>query len=173
MSGQGLPDLVRQPADDAFGQARVLRLDHQPDRGLGTARPHQHLPVTAEGGLRPGDRGGDLRPEPGRVAGYVDEDLRVLRHHLRRRRHRHAAAVDRGEQLQAGQHAVARGGVLTHDDVPGLFPAEHVAAVGEFADAAVIGTTVVSLIEKAEPGTAPAKVSAFLKGLRQPQTVPA
>jgi tryptophan synthase alpha chain len=55
----------------------------------------------------------------------------------------------------------------------GISTAEHVAAVGEFADAAVIGTTVVSLIEKAAPGTAPATISAFLKGLRQPQTIPA
>ena len=46
-------------------------------------------------------------------------------------------------------------------------PPEHVAAVGEFADAAVIGSAVVALIEKAEPGTAPAKVAAFLQGLRQ------
>jgi tryptophan synthase alpha chain len=39
--------------------------------------------------------------------------------------------------------------------------------VGEFADAAVIGTAVVALIEKAQPGTAPAKIAAFLQGLRQ------
>jgi tryptophan synthase alpha chain len=49
----------------------------------------------------------------------------------------------------------------------GISTAEHVAAVGEFADAAVLGTSIVSLIGKAEPGTAPAKISVFLKGLRQ------
>jgi tryptophan synthase alpha chain len=49
----------------------------------------------------------------------------------------------------------------------GISNAEHVAAVAEFADAAVIGTAIVSLIENAEPGTAPAKVSAFLNGFRQ------
>src|SRR3984957_17759465 len=49
----------------------------------------------------------------------------------------------------------------------GISTADHVAAVGEFADAAVIGTAIVSLIEKAEPGTAPARVAAFLQGLRQ------
>jgi len=49
----------------------------------------------------------------------------------------------------------------------GISTAEHVAAVGEFADAAVIGTAIVSLIEKAEPGTAPARIAAFLQGLRQ------
>ncbi len=48
----------------------------------------------------------------------------------------------------------------------GISIAEHVASVGEFADAAVIGSAIVSLIEKAEPGTAPAKISAFLKDLR-------
>jgi tryptophan synthase alpha chain len=50
----------------------------------------------------------------------------------------------------------------------GISTAEHVAAVGEFADAAVLGTTIVSLIEKAEPGTEPARISAFLQGLRHP-----
>jgi tryptophan synthase alpha chain len=49
----------------------------------------------------------------------------------------------------------------------GISTADHVAAVGEFADAAVIGTAIVSLIEKAEPGTAPARITAFLQGLRQ------
>ena len=49
----------------------------------------------------------------------------------------------------------------------GISTAEHVAAVGEFADAAVIGTAIVSLIEKAEPGQAPAAIAAFLHGLRQ------
>jgi len=48
----------------------------------------------------------------------------------------------------------------------GISTAEHVAAVGEFADAAVIGSAIVSLIEKAEPGTAPARIAAFLQGLR-------
>jgi tryptophan synthase alpha chain len=49
----------------------------------------------------------------------------------------------------------------------GISTAEHVAAVGEFADAAVIGTAIVSLIEKADPGQAPAAIAAFLRGLRQ------
>jgi tryptophan synthase alpha chain len=49
----------------------------------------------------------------------------------------------------------------------GISTAEHVAAVGEFADAAVIGTTIVSLIEKAEPGKAPIAVAGFLQGLRR------
>ncbi len=48
----------------------------------------------------------------------------------------------------------------------GISTAEHVAAVGEFADAAVIGSAIVSLIEKAAPGSAPATISSFLKGLR-------
>ena len=49
----------------------------------------------------------------------------------------------------------------------GISTAEHVAAVGEFADAAVIGSAIVSLIEKAEPGEAPAAIASFLNGLRQ------
>ncbi len=48
----------------------------------------------------------------------------------------------------------------------GISTPEHVAAVGEFADAAVLGTSIVSLIEKAPTGGAPAAVAAFLKGLR-------
>jgi tryptophan synthase alpha chain len=49
----------------------------------------------------------------------------------------------------------------------GISTAEHVAAVGEFADAAVIGSAIVSLIEKADPGEAPAAIAGFLHGLRQ------
>jgi tryptophan synthase alpha chain len=51
----------------------------------------------------------------------------------------------------------------------GISSADHVAAVSEFADAAVIGTAIVALIEKSDPGTAPARVAAFLQGLRQGQ----
>jgi tryptophan synthase alpha chain len=50
----------------------------------------------------------------------------------------------------------------------GISTAEHVAAVGDFADAAVIGSAIVSIIERADPGTEAAKISAFLQGLRQP-----
>jgi tryptophan synthase alpha chain len=49
----------------------------------------------------------------------------------------------------------------------GISTADHVAAVGEFADAAVIGSAIVSLIEKSERGKAPAAISNFLQGLRQ------
>ena len=49
----------------------------------------------------------------------------------------------------------------------GVSTAEHVTAVGEFADAAVIGSAIMALIEKAQPGTEAAKISAFLQGLRQ------
>jgi tryptophan synthase alpha chain len=49
----------------------------------------------------------------------------------------------------------------------GISTPEHVAVVGEFADAAVIGSAIVSLIEKSGPGKAPAAVSSFLQGLRQ------
>jgi tryptophan synthase alpha chain len=53
----------------------------------------------------------------------------------------------------------------------GISTPEHVAAVGEFADAAVIGTAIVALIEKAGPAQAPAAVAAFLEGLRQASTI--
>jgi tryptophan synthase alpha chain len=48
----------------------------------------------------------------------------------------------------------------------GISRPEHVAAVGEFADAVVIGSAVVSLIEQSEPGAAAATVAQFIQGLR-------
>ena len=48
----------------------------------------------------------------------------------------------------------------------GISNAEHVAQVAEFADAAVIGSAVVELIEKSTAETAPGAVSRFIKGLR-------
>jgi tryptophan synthase alpha chain len=61
--------------------------------------------------------------------------------------------------------------VRRYTDLPiavgfGISTPEHVAAVGEFADAAVLGTSIVSLIEKASPGGAAADVATFLKRLR-------
>jgi tryptophan synthase alpha chain len=51
----------------------------------------------------------------------------------------------------------------------GISNAEHVAQVGRFADAAVIGSAIVELIEQSAPGTAPGAVARFIKGLRLPQ----
>ncbi len=48
----------------------------------------------------------------------------------------------------------------------GISNAEHVKAVGEFADAAIIGSALVALIEKTEPKEAPAAVGRFIAGLR-------
>ena len=48
----------------------------------------------------------------------------------------------------------------------GVSNAEHVKAVGEFADAAVIGSAIVQLIEKTEPKEAAAVVGKFVAGLR-------
>jgi tryptophan synthase alpha chain len=59
----------------------------------------------------------------------------------------------------------------------GISNAEHFAQVAEFADAAVIGSAIVELVEKSTPenGTAPdgweaaaGAVARFIKGLRQP-----
>ncbi len=50
----------------------------------------------------------------------------------------------------------------------GISNAEHVAQVAEFADAAVIGSAIVELVERATPGTAPEAVARFIKGLRLP-----
>ena len=47
-------------------------------------------------------------------------------------------------------------GVSTH---------EHVAALGEFADAAVVGSALVAIIEKSSREEAPSSVARFIKGL--------
>ena len=51
----------------------------------------------------------------------------------------------------------------------GISSAEHVARVAEFADAAVIGSAIVELIERSTPQAAPEAVARFIKGLRLPQ----
>jgi len=48
----------------------------------------------------------------------------------------------------------------------GISNAEHVAAVCKFADAAIIGSALVALIEKSTAADAPAAVGQFIKGLR-------
>lgn len=47
----------------------------------------------------------------------------------------------------------------------GISNAEHVASIGEFADAAVIGSAIVGLIEKSAPKDAPEAVAQFIGGL--------
>jgi tryptophan synthase alpha chain len=48
----------------------------------------------------------------------------------------------------------------------GISNAEHVRAVGKFADAAVIGSALVALIEISKSSQAPAAVGRFIAGLR-------
>ncbi|HEY1986162.1 MAG TPA: tryptophan synthase subunit alpha [Terracidiphilus sp.] len=52
----------------------------------------------------------------------------------------------------------------------GISNAQHVAQVAEFADAAVVGSAIVELIERSTPDAAPGEVARFIKGLRQPAT---
>jgi tryptophan synthase alpha chain len=47
----------------------------------------------------------------------------------------------------------------------GISNSEHVAQVGQFADAAVIGSAIVELIERSTPETAPGAVARFIEGL--------
>jgi tryptophan synthase alpha chain len=49
----------------------------------------------------------------------------------------------------------------------GVSTADHVAAVGEFADAAVVGTALVAIIEKSTPAEAPDAIARFIRGLRE------
>jgi tryptophan synthase alpha chain len=51
----------------------------------------------------------------------------------------------------------------------GISNAEHVAQVAEFADAAVIGSAIVELIERSDPEAAPGAVARFIKGLHLPE----
>jgi tryptophan synthase alpha chain len=59
----------------------------------------------------------------------------------------------------------------------GISNAEHVAQVAEFADAAVIGSAFVELVERATseqgPEAAPGAVARFIQGLRLPYAAPA
>ena len=48
----------------------------------------------------------------------------------------------------------------------GISNAAHVRAVGEFADAAIVGSALVALIEKTSPDDAPKAVGKFIQGLR-------
>jgi tryptophan synthase alpha chain len=50
----------------------------------------------------------------------------------------------------------------------GISNSEHVAQVAEFADAAVVGSAIVELIERSTAETAPGAVARFIKGLRTP-----
>ncbi len=51
----------------------------------------------------------------------------------------------------------------------GISNSEHVAQVAEFADAAVVGSAIVELIEGSTPEQAPGAVARFIQGLRLPQ----
>jgi tryptophan synthase alpha chain len=51
----------------------------------------------------------------------------------------------------------------------GISNAEHVAQVAEFADAAVIGSAIVELIERSTPEASPGAVARFIKGLHLPE----
>jgi tryptophan synthase alpha chain len=53
----------------------------------------------------------------------------------------------------------------------GISNAEHFATVGEFADAAVIGSAIVALIEQSAREEAPSSIARFIKGLRQPMAL--
>ena len=48
----------------------------------------------------------------------------------------------------------------------GISQPQHVAQVGAFADAAVIGSAIVSLIERSTPEDAPQVIARFIEGLR-------
>jgi len=50
----------------------------------------------------------------------------------------------------------------------GISNAEHFAKVAEFADAAVVGSAIVELVERSTPESAPGAVARFIKGLRLP-----
>ena len=81
------------------------------------------------------------------------------------------------QQQMAGDAEQLAARLRTYSRLPiavgfGVSTPEHVAAVGRFADAAVIGSAIVAIIEKSTPAQAPAAVAEFLASLRlQPATV--
>jgi tryptophan synthase alpha chain len=52
----------------------------------------------------------------------------------------------------------------------GISNAQHVAYIAEFADAAVVGSAIVELIERSAPDSAPGEVARFIRGLRQTES---
>jgi tryptophan synthase alpha chain len=50
----------------------------------------------------------------------------------------------------------------------GISNSDHVAQVAEFADAAVVGSAIVELVERSTPESAPGAVARFIRGLRLP-----
>ena len=54
----------------------------------------------------------------------------------------------------------------------GISNAEQSGQVGEFADAAVIGSAIVELIEHSTPEAAAGGVARFIQGLRRPAAAP-
>jgi len=55
----------------------------------------------------------------------------------------------------------------------GISNAQQVAQVSEFADAAVVGSAIVELIERSTPESSPEAVARFIEGLRQPHAAQA
>ena len=55
----------------------------------------------------------------------------------------------------------------------GISNANHVAQVAEFADAAVVGSAIVELVERSSAEEAPGAVARFIKGLRLHEAAPA
>lgn len=53
----------------------------------------------------------------------------------------------------------------------GISNAAHFAAATEFADAVVVGSAIVAIVEQSKPEQAPAAVGAFIAGLRAPSAV--
>jgi tryptophan synthase alpha chain len=49
----------------------------------------------------------------------------------------------------------------------GVSTPDHVATLGEFADAAVVGSAIVAIIEKSSSEEAPSSIARFIKGLRE------
>jgi tryptophan synthase alpha chain len=78
------------------------------------------------------------------------------------------------QQSLTGDAAALVGRIRRWSELPvavgfGISNSEHVAEVGRFADAAVIGSAIVGLIESSTAETAPEAVARFIKGLCLPQ----
>ena len=119
---------VGEGVGDPLGEILVGGFHHDAHHRLGARRAQQHATGVAEHALRLGDRLGDALVVSiawwstsrtlTSTCGYTVMDAAGSQ--------RAPGACHLGDQVQAGEDAVAGRGEVGHDDVPGLLAAERV-----------------------------------------------
>ncbi len=98
-----------------------------------------------------------------RLEAIADALKRFCLRHLAHRHHRHAAKCRR-RCRRAGRAHSGDGRRLPVAVGFGISNAEHVAQVAEFADAAVIGSAIVELVERSTPETGARRSGSIYQG---------